>query len=325
MSVRRLIFDDADPAMVYSGSWTTGTTLSQNTNEYNSTYHRSGTVGDSVLFTFEGTGIDVYATLDHPATQGAPSPLFTMDNGSPVRFDTSSLSGNDNVTSHYAVMRYNDLSQGEHTLDITVEGVSPSGPYFYFDFAVVTTNDLDAPGYVIVDDQDRDIFYDNTWVTEIGESDFRNTVSTVAGRDSVCTLTFNGTEVAVYGTITPSTNSTAVARIGFMIDGKMGDTFNGPPDLRGVHHIQFLHATDLKPRDNTLIMNQLGSKGFALDYIVYKTTNYVSTTRSQSHKKTNTGAIVGGVVGGVAFIAILAIAAFVILRRRQGNSKKGAS
>jgi hypothetical protein len=74
MSSKRLIVDDADPAMVYSGSWTTGTTLSVITNEYNSTYHRSGTIGDSVLFTFQG---EVYFRsacrtvrhlFDHPST-----------------------------------------------------------------------------------------------------------------------------------------------------------------------------------------------------------------------------------------------------------------
>jgi hypothetical protein len=66
MSSKRLIVDDADPAMVYSGSWTTGTTLSVITNEYDSTYHRSGTIGDSVLFTFQG---EVYfrSTFIRPA------------------------------------------------------------------------------------------------------------------------------------------------------------------------------------------------------------------------------------------------------------------
>ncbi|PVF96529.1 hypothetical protein CPB86DRAFT_708897, partial [Serendipita vermifera] len=230
MSVRKLIVDDVDPSMIYSGSWTTGTTASESTNEYNSTYHRSGTIGDLVMFTFQGTGIDAYATLDRPATIGAPGPLFTIDNGTPVRFNqTGDVVPQEptDVTSHHVVMRFGNLSQGEHTLNITCDQVSTSGPFFYFDFVVVTTSDLHTLGYVIVDDREASVSYTGNWNQSGVENEFERTTTfspSGTNRDSV-TFKFNGTEVAVYGATSRTVSDTA--HIGFTIDGTAQTTFVG--------------------------------------------------------------------------------------------------
>ena len=50
-----LIVDDTDPAVSYTGSWTTQTFVAANTNEYNSTIHRSTGAGDSLLYNFYGS------------------------------------------------------------------------------------------------------------------------------------------------------------------------------------------------------------------------------------------------------------------------------
>ncbi|PVF96525.1 hypothetical protein CPB86DRAFT_786885 [Serendipita vermifera] len=322
MSVRRLIVDDADPAMIYSGSWTTGTAVSVYTNEYNSTYHRSGTIGDSVLFTFQGTGIDVYATLDRPATIGAPGPLFTIDNKAPVRFnETGDVLPElpTDTTSHHLVMRYDGLSQGEHTLNITADRVSSSGPFFYFDFVVVTTNDDNAPGYVIVNDRETSISYIGDWGQSGAENEFEHTtrISPSGTNSGSATFIFNGTEVAVYGATSGSSTASETAQIGFTIDGIAQPTFMGTADTNAMRHNPFLRVKDLDPKEHTLVITQLASKVFFIDYLVYKTSNAEPETTAPPAKKTNTGAIVGGVVGGVALIAIITIVLFFVLRKRQ--------
>jgi hypothetical protein len=147
-----------------------------------------------------GTGIDVYATLDRPGTIGAPSPLFTIDNQQPIRFNQTGTVlpelPND-VTSHHVVMRYDGLSQGDHTLNITTDS---SGPYFYLDFVVVTTNNLNAPGYGIVDDRELSVSYSGTWGQSGAENEFQHTTSySPSGANTgSATFTFNGRQAPLY-------------------------------------------------------------------------------------------------------------------------------
>ncbi|PVF96527.1 hypothetical protein CPB86DRAFT_827142 [Serendipita vermifera] len=417
MSVRKLIIDDAESSMIYSGSWTTGSTVTATTHEYDSTYHRSGTTGGSVLFTFQGTGVDVYATLDRPATLGSPAPLFSIDNETPVRFNQTGdirpdtptpgafmtlprkqtlgfLCGQKpkvanrflatfqlgrvmdarcatDATSHHPVMRFGDLSQGEHALNITCDRVSSSGPFFYFDFVVVTTSESNAPRYVIVDERDSSVSYTGNWGSSgaNNEYDHSTTYSPSTPNGGTATFTFNGEQgflplVSVYGTTSSTLNSEDTAHNGFTIDGVDQTIYVGAANTRPMHHNQFLSVTELEAKEHTFVITQLVSRIFYLDYIVYKASNTVqgiepgsisssqtvsfgsqtetgsqATSGSQatpgsqstpgspntpgsqatkvSQNEIDTGAVVGGIIGGVALIAIIAIVLFFILRKRQ--------
>lgn len=50
-----LIVDDADPAVTYTGSWTTQAFVWSNSNEFASTVHKSGASGDQLSYTFTGS------------------------------------------------------------------------------------------------------------------------------------------------------------------------------------------------------------------------------------------------------------------------------
>ncbi|PVF96528.1 hypothetical protein CPB86DRAFT_860151 [Serendipita vermifera] len=366
MSVRKLIVDDADPAMVYSGSWTTGTTRSATTNEYNVTYHLPGAQGDSVLFTFEGTGVDVYATLNSPATIGTLGPLFTIDDGTPVRFNETGdihTASPTNPASHVLVMRFYSLSQGQHTLNITFDRFALTRPFFYFDFVVVTTNDMNASGYVIVDDKDPSISYTGDWrQSPQNTTDYeRSMMYTPAGiNDLSASFTFTGTEVTVFGAmpgIYPYT-----LNVGFTIDGVEQSARNiDTANIDVMRHSRFLLTTGLEAKEHTLVITQRSTDVmFYLDYITYKAstveqnadpgstpsaqTTSTSQTGSRSRstspsssgtqvtsgprdastpqKKTDTGLIVGGVIGGVALIAIALIVLFLLRRKRQPREKR---
>ncbi|PVF96526.1 hypothetical protein CPB86DRAFT_827141 [Serendipita vermifera] len=333
MSVRRLIVDDVDPTMIYSGTWTNGTTVSTSTNEYNSTHHRSGTIGDSVLFKFQGIGIEVYATLDRPATFGVPSPLFTIDNRRPVRFnETGDVLPEvpTDTTSHYVVGRFDGLSQGEHILNITVDNVSSSGPFFFFDFMVVTTNDLEAPGYVIIDDREAPISY-YTYTEDWGQSgagnEFEHTTTySPSGPDSgVAMFTFNGTEVAVYGATSSTTSERA--QIGFEIDGVDWNSFIINANSS---HSQLLQATRLGRSEHTLVITQLASEVFYLDYLVYKTLNAepevvpVVDPDACGYTPSNSPPIsIGGVVAGaICLWIILSVVLYFIVRKCRRLMKR---
>lgn len=338
MSFRRLIIDDADPAMVYSGSWTTGTTLSSTSNEYNSTYHRSGTNGDSVFITFEGTSIEIFASLDTVRTKGTPGPLFRLDNGPPTRLNETGviqLGIPNGIEPHIVVMRYNNLIQARHTLNITVDQVSNNGPFFYFDYVAITTNNLDASGYVIVDDRDGGWTYTGgSWGQNGVQEEFQGTTMQPprGANTGSATYKFNGTDLTVYGTAGPS--GTTTAQIGFAIDGNAQQSYSAPANAPAIFHIPWLRANSLEPREHTLTMTQLGDSDWFLDCLVYKSdtgkgnpnipgSNDVRATSGGGGGGTNKGVIIGATIAGIVGLLAIGAIIYLLLRNRRRRTEFG--
>jgi len=104
----------------------------------------------------------------------------------------------------------------------------------------------------------------------------------------------------------------------------------------------YLGMVNLPPGTHTLLVNITGvdNKAFELDYITYTagldtlssissasgassasstSSASASSTTIGSHKSVSTGAIVGGVLGGVAFGALVMLLVISILRRRKAR------
>lgn len=77
-----LIVDDRDPDISYIGSWGLLGAISGSV-EYRDTLHQGNTNDQSLSYTFRGTGITVYGTLDSAATKGVPGVQFRVDGSVP--------------------------------------------------------------------------------------------------------------------------------------------------------------------------------------------------------------------------------------------------
>ncbi|KIM26749.1 hypothetical protein M408DRAFT_25035 [Serendipita vermifera MAFF 305830] len=165
---KTIIIDDSNPATVYHGNWTTMTdvatiqTRGRNSNEYNSTVHRSTTAGDTLTFTFEGISLALWGTLDRPAVVGSPNVSFCIDGGAPVAFNHSGLVTSDLSTDympHMLLYKSLTLSKGSHMLNVSVPAIVQAP--FYFDFLTIDAGEDIMAGDVIVDD--TEFRYTGTW------------------------------------------------------------------------------------------------------------------------------------------------------------------
>ncbi|KIM26746.1 hypothetical protein M408DRAFT_25032 [Serendipita vermifera MAFF 305830] len=159
------VVDDSDPGIVYHGNWTklaAVTTLAISggtTNEYNSTVHGSHTAGDTLTYSFTGTSLGVWGTLDRTAMLGSPNATFTMDNLPPFTFNQTGHVKSDlpnNSMSHLLLYQSPRLADGEHTLTVTV-APSATQAMFYVDFFMI---EKEGPGNVIVDDFDMRLSFE---------------------------------------------------------------------------------------------------------------------------------------------------------------------
>lgn len=146
----------------------------------------------------------------------------------------------------------------------------------------------------------------------------------------------------VYGT-TDNGVTNGPAQIGFELDGVKGLTYTDPfPMPSSYAHNLFFSQDGLTDSNHTLKITALNEHIWTLDYIIYTTANSSvnaaalnggngagggggANTGNPGKSKSNTGAIAGGVVGGLLGLgAFLFIGVLLLLRRRKSReaSKK---
>lgn len=203
---RVLIVDDTDPSISYNGPWRLFSDLSDVSREYNSTIHRADAAGQSLSYTFEGTSISVFGSLDNPDENGSPEVRFTIDNlpSAPWNATGSLNTKTDRLMSHQALFRSFNLLPGTHTLTIDILNSGPEGPFFYFDYFTISTGDstsylgqriesnADARQYFIVDDRDLSINYIPRWNTDGIPAEYFGTTSVPSTEGAVAIFAFDG-------------------------------------------------------------------------------------------------------------------------------------
>ncbi|KIM22519.1 hypothetical protein M408DRAFT_28647 [Serendipita vermifera MAFF 305830] len=305
----------------YSDGWTVGGSVANYTNEYNSTVHKSNAAGNELSYTFLGTQITVYGTLDAPRTKGPPSVTFSIDGSTPVAFNSTGTVVVDWVTlatSWLTLYQSPILSKAQH--NITIQTGVPLNPdaHFYFDFFTVATGSDSASGNVVVDDRDPLVSYQGTWVDHGVGEEYLHTVRLAPnlGRGSA-TFSFNGTSASVFGTTDDATGRGTAALVGFSLDGVPYSNFTGPEYSTPVKHHRMFHAEGLSTdREHTIQMESLNANDWYLDCFVYETQ---ISAGDDGGSKSNVGVIAGAVVAVVVGIAAVAAIVFMLLRRHKAK------
>ncbi|KAG8801202.1 hypothetical protein FRC17_006698 [Serendipita sp. 399] len=362
---KTLIVDDADPTagIVYTGDWQRLAMVSEQTEEFGASVHRSGSAGDTIEFTFQGVRISVYGTLDTPGTKGYPDASFTIDNGTPAGFNNTGTAVNakpNRVSSHILYYQSELLSPGTHTIKATSNG----GNAFNFDFFVVDTGRDDftttagATGNVIVDDSDLSIQYAVSWKPQGVPQEYLGTThqSPPRATGGNASFEFMGSAIAVYGTTDSKRENWGPTRMLFFIDGEDTPTiFNGIPDTAPTFHIPAFTRSGLRPNKlHTLVMVSGNQAPFFLDYLVYTlgpssgggaignnnndpivtvngggggspTTGPSISNSDGDSKSSSSGAVIGGVIGGFAAFFLLLLAGLWWWRRRRNNRSRFSS
>ncbi|KAG8797974.1 hypothetical protein FRC19_003840 [Serendipita sp. 401] len=308
--VKTVIVDDMDPNIVYGGDgWVAmNQPYSVTTNDFNSTLHHASINGLTIRYPFRGTGITVYGTISLPCCYGTPGSTYSIDGGTPVRFNSSgevSYPDPKISYSHIPFYRSPQLSYGDHSILITVDNVSDAAKRrYFFDFFLVNgVEDNDnaqgsggggGPGYTIVDDRDSRVSYPGGgWSLVSGSSTSTDYMGTSTTSPSSTTATsmfsFTGTSISVYAHAFDNYGTGNIAQ--FVVDAGTSQeivryaTVLASTDRR--HH-PFLVLEGLTDGAHTIQVTTLTQKKWWLDYFVYGT---------------STGAGVGGlnnaVVGGV--------------------------
>ncbi|KIM22514.1 hypothetical protein M408DRAFT_332890 [Serendipita vermifera MAFF 305830] len=325
-----LIVDDANSGIAYNGSWTTQAFVWANSNEYASTVHRAGAAGDQLSYTFFGTGISVYGTIDTPSTKGLPSATFSIDGAPSTALNSTGSLVIDNrgiVTSHVLLYKSTSLAKGSHTITVKTGTPANATAQFYFDYFAVSTGSDSTSGDVLVDDRDSSIVYSGPWVDNGISAEYLGTTRQSPGtaNGGTATFRFNGTGITVIGTTAQSSGASSVAQIGFDIDGVRNNTFTGPENAQAILHTPFFQVSGLaNDKEHTITMNTLTPNVWFLDFMVYKTENSAIAGGGPAPGASggggsgpSTGAIAGGVIAAV--IGVLAIAGiiFIFIRRRR--------
>ncbi|KAJ2975765.1 hypothetical protein NUW54_g11503 [Trametes sanguinea] len=203
---------------------------------------------------------------------------------------------------------------------------------------------------VNIDDNDtNDIDYQNPslWQHQLSQQNVQSGTYTQGFTNAVAKVTFNGTEVMVFGVANPppSKNGTLPPSVTFSIDGGSGNLVSSPTVKSPQYSYEFYDSGKLSPGEHTLqILVNSGDKDwpFVLDYIQYVPLPSSSSSTSSasasstitsssssptsvvpsSHKKSNhVGAIVGGVIGALLGLALLAFGLWYYLTRlrRKGT------
>ncbi|MDF3058428.1 MAG: hypothetical protein K0R17_2643 [Rariglobus sp.] len=181
-----------DTAGTYTGAWTASTTAA---NGYLKTLHSSGTVGDSISFTFTGTGVRLYGPKDQDRGN-----LNVTVNGV-TRLVSSFCPGEwDEVAS--VLYEINGLPQGTHTLTATVatKDANSLGQSVAIDFIEQLTGGFTAPLPPVAVDNPPGaaVVYTGSWTHSADAGFYNGTKSVSSTLGNYVTFTFTGTGVSLY-------------------------------------------------------------------------------------------------------------------------------
>ena len=107
----------------------------------------------------------MYGTLDSPLVNGVATSTYMIDNLESLTtvFTGGNLQLLPDLQSHLLLYQSPVVSDGSHTLTITVSNITNGSPKYYLDFFTVDVDSPDSTSQVIVDDSSPDIKYVGNW------------------------------------------------------------------------------------------------------------------------------------------------------------------
>ncbi|KAJ6622795.1 hypothetical protein B0H10DRAFT_2012910 [Mycena sp. CBHHK59/15] len=304
MPQRQVVVDDTDPAIHYGPSgWfvADAETLNGIGNFgpiYNSSSHGTSTDNSTLSFAFNGTSISVMGTINVVTDANnvtdptwdcfldqieieSPNPTFKFPEN------------------NWVLCEQPQIAAGSHVLTVQVHS---KGQAFYLDNLLYTpTPDVTFPSAVLVyPNTDTSVNFGGGWSSLA----FENSTQTTGAQVS---LNFIGTSVSMYGFV-PTELPHNATTASYTIDAP--------------HNLVVTYGGD--NTKTPLVVSSFYVTNFSATATSRSTSDSPSRTSSSSssaspvsQKKSPTGAIIGGILGCVAVLAILAGVAFWCRKRRQ--------
>jgi hypothetical protein len=224
----------APGTITYAGSWQAYS--GRDYGDLNEDVHATSANGDSVTFSFTGTGIRVLGERNND--QGTLG--VTLDGAAAGTVDTSTTGARQ---LQQPVYQASNLPYGTHTVVLTKQ----SGTY-----ATIDGYELDKT----IDDTDISLHYSGAWAVSSGRGagDYGDGVHYTAGNGDSVTATWSGTGVD----FVTETNSDEGA-IGVYVDGQLRQTVNASGPARAAQQVVY-HLDGLTPGVHTIrLVKQSGT------------------------------------------------------------------
>jgi len=196
---------------------------------------------------------------------------------------------------------------------------------------VVSSN---GQGQIVeVDDNSSSVIYNGAWVlTQMSPNAVSGTLHSTADISATASIVFFGTEIIVIGAarVNATANLSALYTIDDMAPQSKAVPVDTPPasQFNGTFEdVVLFSATNLTAAFLTLVIDATetgGDRNFTLDYFQVTVPVADATTPVVKQKKSDTGAIAGGVGGGVALVLLL-VGAYVWWRRQRRSTLQTAN
>ncbi|KAG6837627.1 hypothetical protein H0H93_006148 [Arthromyces matolae] len=226
------------------------------------------------------------------------------------------------------------LTDGQHTF-VYASGALKTPAFDYLVIGAGHSTSLHNRT-IIVDDADSNIVYSGNWSTQVpsptavdfSTASFRDTTHWAMDAGASFQYNFNGNSIAIFGSFANISTASHDFSASFNIDGL--STVASIPDgtLDGLPMTCLFSAPILPAGNHTLSVNITAIPSplaFGFDFLVYNASfssvmaDSAAPASSISHRKAPTGAMVGGLVGGIAFV--LGIVAVIFWLRRRVTAK----
>ncbi|KIJ44148.1 hypothetical protein M422DRAFT_30652 [Sphaerobolus stellatus SS14] len=336
---RRIVVDDTDSDIRYTGSWVLDQTGDLNKGGnfgpvYRNSVHSANTSDASFSYSFNGTSIDIWGSNNIANNSGVITPSWAcyIDNiklpdQAPFQF----------FENNWVLCSQDKLVDGPHELTVNV---STTGQHFYFDYIeYLPSSTVSLSSKTLnVDHLDPAIQYGAGW-QDLGST---ANMTSVAGTE--LTFEFIGTSLSWLGFI-PTELPHNASNATFSVDGGSPATFRLPgltsDSSNTIYNQVFFTTPNLTMGKHTLKVVHLGSRAqtpltltnmFLINGTFPSTPSNTQITQASSSSitpnqsvnsdshKTTIGAIIGVVLGGLALLLI--IGGVLVWMRRQRNHRE---
>ncbi|KAF8801427.1 hypothetical protein BYT27DRAFT_7341929 [Phlegmacium glaucopus] len=323
MAPFKLAVEDSSPLITYSpaGSWIdtpAGDVLA--TSYSGGSFHTTTTQGANATINFNGTGISIFG--GQRPNYGTFS--FTVDG----RLVTSGTAESTVPSTRQLLCSVFGLINGPHTAVFSnIDGQPIDVDLIEFESQVGGPGS--TVGFGTFDDSHAAITYlpaPSAWQISTHPTFFNDTLHSSQTPGASAILSFSGEAVALYGTVSPNH-----ANIHIAIDGQSLILPGGSGgQVSAVRPVLLYYQNNLAPGQHTLVLSGNSTppagNSIDLDFITTFASTSSATMPILSDKSLSTGTIIGAIVGGViGFLLLVALLAlgFLMRRRRRRKDRSG--
>ncbi|KIP10533.1 hypothetical protein PHLGIDRAFT_232823 [Phlebiopsis gigantea 11061_1 CR5-6] len=339
MPVFNLTIDDTCPLIQYTLWWSDSSNTDSFISDYvNSTFHATDIQSATASLTFNGSAVYIY---------GAKRPNHDVY---AVTLDQTTVTANGN-SGDGSVNLFNQLLFSQtgldesqaHTVTLKNQYTTSSASWVDVDYMLVTAGDGNENTEsidTVWDDGNDGIVYSTGWdatPNNLADQYYMGTMHVTTTSNAYASIIFTGNAIAVYGATSGNHGLYSVS-----LDGHTPLVLNGtattfrPQNLLywagslpdGQHNVTITSISEYLDLDKVVLSKWPSSEGNASSSSTATSSSASSShtstgsggsdaSTSSSSNKTAVGPIVGGVVAGVAVLAIVLATLLFFLRRRR--------